>query len=114
MQLKAALAQAWPEEDRATAPDTGAMHRLAQATGGRVHDIDNPPLQAGLFDRDGLQQMVAPAQIWPWLVIAAAIGLPIDVAVRRLVLKRDDSAVTVSRATGPPTTTATGPETASS
>ncbi|MCH2135529.1 MAG: hypothetical protein MK101_02985 [Phycisphaerales bacterium] len=90
IQLRAALAQAWPDEDRASVADTAAMHRLAQATGGRVHALDGDPLEAALFDRTGLDVLVAPSPLWPWLVIAAAILLPIDVAVRRLVLKTQE------------------------
>jgi hypothetical protein len=91
MLLRGASAQAWPDEDRAERADADTLHRLAQSTGGRVHRLDAPPLEAGLFDRDGLSVLLAPSPIWPWLVLAAAILLPIDVAVRRLVVRRDDS-----------------------
>ncbi|MCH2138765.1 MAG: VWA domain-containing protein [Phycisphaerales bacterium] len=90
--VSAASAMAWPDEDRAVAADVRAMERLAEATGGRVHRLDDDPAMAALFSRDGLTAMSAPGPIWPWLVIAAAILLPIDVAVRRLVLSREAQA----------------------
>ena len=100
MFLRSALSQAWPDEDRAEHPDIAALERLAAATGGRVHRLSDTPEAAGLFDRAGLSLLVAPSPIWPWLVIAAAILLPIDVAVRRLVLRRASSSVQVSTPAG--------------
>lgn len=100
MFLRSALAQAWPDEDRAEHADVAALERLAQATGGRVHRLSDQPEDAALFDREGLELLVAPAPIWPWLVIAAAIMLPIDVAVRRLVLRRESTGVQVSTPAG--------------
>lgn len=98
--LRAATAQAWPDEDRARRADAAALHQLAAATGGRVHLLEAPPEASALFSREGLALLTSPAPVWPWLVIAAAILLPIDVAVRRLVLRRDDaSAVAVQRRT---------------
>jgi hypothetical protein len=98
--LRAATAQAWPDEDRARRADAAALHQLAEATGGRVHLLESPPEESALFSRDGLALLTSPAPVWPWLVIAAAILLPIDVAVRRLVLRRDDvAAVAVQRGT---------------
>ena len=89
MLLRGASAQAWPDEDRAERADALALHRLAESTGGRVHRLDAPPAEAGLFDRQGLSILLAPSPLWPWLVLAAALLLPVDVAVRRLVLQRD-------------------------
>jgi hypothetical protein len=65
-----------------------------------VHHLDDVPTAAGLFDRTGLDLLVAPSPMWPWLVIAAALLLPIDVATRRLVLRRETSSVRVSTPTG--------------
>jgi uncharacterized membrane protein len=100
MFLRSAVSQAWPDEDRAQHADVAALERLAKATGGRVHHLDDVPTAAGLFDRTGLDLLVAPSPMWPWLVIAAAILLPIDVATRRLVLRRETSSVRVSTPTG--------------
>ncbi len=100
MFLRSAIAQAWPDEDRAEHADVAALERLAQATGGRVHRLSDQPDRAGLFDRAGLKLLVAPAPIWPWLVIVAAIMLPIDVAIRRLVLRRESTGVQISTPTG--------------
>ena len=107
--LRAATAQAWPDEDRARHANVAALTHVAEATGGRVHTLAAEPHDAALFSREGLDRLTAPATIWPWLVIAAAVLLPIDVAVRRLVLRRSDApGVAVGRGVqrtpvGPPT-----------
>jgi hypothetical protein len=66
--------------------------RLAEATGGYVlrSTSDNRLAFADLFKHD----LKAPAQptqpVWPWLLTLAAVLLPLDIAMRRLVVTRHD------------------------
>ena len=66
--------------------------RLAQATGGYVlrSTSDNQLAFADLFKHD-LKAPTPPTRpIWPWLLTLAALLLPFDIAVRRLVISRHD------------------------
>ena len=64
---------------------------LAAQTGGRVLDTaeGSGPGPAAVFAHD-IEAAPAAQPIWPWLTLAAALLLPLDVAVRRLALTRRD------------------------
>ncbi len=64
---------------------------LAAQTGGRALDTaeGSGPGPAAVFAHD-LEAAPAAQPIWPWLTLAAALLLPLDVAVRRLTLTRRD------------------------
>ena len=64
---------------------------LAAQTGGRALDTaeGSGPGPAAVFAHD-LAAAPAAQPIWPWLTLAAALLLPLDVAVRRLALTRRD------------------------
>ena len=72
-------------EYRSPGSDPAVLIQLIQAAGGRVasqapadiftHDLTSPP---------------SPQSIWTWLILAAAILLPFDIAVRRLALGKHD------------------------
>lgn len=57
--------------------------RLAEATGGRVLET---PEQAF----DGLARASTAVEMWPLLLLLAVLLLPLDVAARRLKIRRDD------------------------
>jgi uncharacterized membrane protein len=61
------------------------LAELANLTGGRSL-LDDP---AGVFARTLTAQPVA-TPIWPWLLLAAMLLLPVDIAVRRLVVTQSD------------------------
>jgi len=71
----------------AAPPNVRALLQLAAVTGGGsvtgayaqvfAHDLPQPPSAA--------------RPIWPWLLLAAVLLLPLDIAVRRLVLTRLDA-----------------------
>ena len=66
------------------------LNALAAATNGR--DLSSlPPDEAGaaIFAHDLASQSTA-RPIWPWLLLAALILLPVDIGVRRLVITRTD------------------------
>jgi Mg-chelatase subunit ChlD len=73
-------------------PGSQLLLRLAQASGGYMlrSTSDNGLAYADLFKHD----LTAPARptqpIWPWLLTLAALLLPFDIAVRRLVVTRHD------------------------
>jgi hypothetical protein len=64
---------------------------LAAQTGGRALDTaeGSGPGPAAVFAHD-LAAAPAAQPIWPWLTLAAALLLPLDVAARRLALTRRD------------------------
>jgi hypothetical protein len=72
-------------EYRETQPNPDLLLRLATITGGKVA----PPNPAAAFEHS-LKASRATRPIAPWLIVLAALLLPIDVAARRLVLTRID------------------------
>ncbi|MDH7602676.1 MAG: hypothetical protein QHI38_11080, partial [Armatimonadota bacterium] len=70
----------YPPEYKDLDPNTTLLQRIASETGGRF----NPPAQS-IF-RQGFQRSTAYTDLWRTLVLAAALLLPLDIAVRRLTL----------------------------
>ena len=73
-------------EYRVLQADPDMLARLALLTGGNVAPAD----PAAAFARAGLTAPRAVRPIWPLLLLAAAVLLPADIAVRRLALTRAD------------------------
>ncbi|MDX1615442.1 MAG: FixH family protein [Candidatus Promineifilaceae bacterium] len=69
--------------------DNQLLVQLAELTGGRLLELDSPPQQTLTRPEDRARTS---QPIWPWLLTLAAILLPLDVAVRRLVITRRDLA----------------------
>ena len=67
------------------------LNALSAQTGGRVLSAsgEGGPGAAAVFDHD-LAAAPARRPLWPWLTLAAALLLPLDVAARRLTLTRRD------------------------
>ncbi len=72
-------------EYRVLQPDPAALLRLAAATGGGPAAAD--PARAFAHD---LPARRAARPVWTWTLLAAALLLPLDIAVRRLALSRYD------------------------
>ncbi|MFZ5818970.1 MAG: VWA domain-containing protein [Chloroflexota bacterium] len=72
-------------EYRRLEPDPDLLLRLAALTGGEATSPD--PARAFSHDM-GASRASRPA--WPWLLALAALLLPFDIAVRRLILTRQD------------------------
>lgn len=72
-------------EYRNVESDPAMLARLAAITGGGL----GPENPAGIFTHD-LPADRATRPIWPWLLALAALLLPFDIAVRRIVLGRYD------------------------
>ncbi|MGE5225033.1 MAG: glutamine amidotransferase, partial [Omnitrophica WOR_2 bacterium] len=68
-----------------TGSNPGALVQIAQVSGGKVASGD--PSQ--VFEHTLVSQK-APQPIWPWLLALAAILLPFDIGVRRLVITRSE------------------------
>ncbi|MCZ7542359.1 MAG: VWA domain-containing protein [Anaerolineae bacterium] len=64
--------------------DPRALERIARLTEGR--QLTNP---GQAFDHN-LVARRAPTPLWPWLLLVAALLLPLDVAARRLIITRTD------------------------
>lgn len=62
-----------------------ALYRITADAGGRMAS-DDP---ADIFEHS-LPSPRMQKPVWPWLLMAAAFLLPIDIAIRRLVLGKDD------------------------
>ncbi len=75
---------AYSPEYRAFAPDPDYLEYITGLADGYL--LSNP---AGAFARN-LRADRASQPVWPWLLLLAAILLPFDIAVRRLVITRAD------------------------
>ena len=90
------FAVAYPPDFADTEPDEALLRRLARETGGRV--LEGPE---GVFELPA-RLPTTHHDIWAALLWAAALLLPLDVAVRRLIITREDLApfVALVRAVG--------------
>ncbi len=68
-------------------PNLNLLRRLAESGGGKVLDLDNPADSAFLHDRTKTLQ---PRDLWETLVMLCLLLFPLDVAVRRIQLDRDE------------------------
>ena len=68
-------------------PNLNLLRRLAESGGGRVLDLENPADSAFLHDR---QKTFQPRDLWEWLLKFCVLMFPLDVAVRRIQLDRDE------------------------
>ncbi len=75
-----------PEFDTADA-NLGMLRRLAEAGGGKMIDGRNP--DENPFRR-GRQRTFQPWDLWEWLLKAAVILFPVDVAIRRVQIDLDE------------------------
>ncbi len=72
-------------EYRNTSPNPDLLARISALTDGKIASAD----PAEVFTHD-LKASRASRPAWPWLLALAALLLPFDVAIRRLVLTRQD------------------------
>jgi Ca-activated chloride channel family protein len=71
----------YPAELRPTPGSPALLYELARLTGGRLM---TSPQEAFVATRDS--KATHPYPIWPWLLLAAALLLPIEIAARRGIL----------------------------
>jgi len=69
--------------------DPGLLQSVAEATGGRQLSPENGEESARAFEHN-LPVNQASRPIWPWLIGLAVFLLPLDIAIRRLVITRRD------------------------
>jgi Ca-activated chloride channel family protein len=74
-------------EFSASEPNLNLLHRLAESGGGKVLDPENPVDNTFLHDR---QKTFQPRDLWEWLLKMAVLLFPLDVAVRRIQLEREE------------------------
>jgi hypothetical protein len=87
-------------EYRQLQADDEKMLQIAEQTGGRDLTDLSPVESAGIVLEHDLPITRAALPIWPWLIAASTLLLPIDIAVRRLVFTRQDVARAWSAITG--------------
>ncbi len=68
-------------------PNLNLLHRLAEAGGGKILDPENPADNTFLHDR---QKTFQPRDLWEWLLKLSVLLFPLDVAIRRIQLDRDE------------------------
>jgi outer membrane biosynthesis protein TonB len=73
--------QAYPAEYRDLTHDAALLHRLAETTRGAALTLDHPPEQVFAGPRTGRASF---RPLAPYLLVAAAVLLLLEVAVRRL------------------------------
>jgi len=74
-------------EFNASEPNLNLLRRLAESGGGRVLDRENPADSTFLHDREKTFQ---PRDLWEWLLKFGVLLFPLDAAVRRIQLDRDE------------------------
>ena len=74
-------------EFNASEPNYNLLRRLAESGGGKLLEMDNPADNAFLHDR---QKTFQPRDLWEWLLKLCVLLFPLDVAVRRIQLDRDE------------------------
>ncbi|MDB6065686.1 MAG: putative rane protein [Pedosphaera sp.] len=74
-------------EFNSTEPNLNLLRRLAESGGGRILDPDNAADNSFLHDR---QKTFQPRDLWDWLLRLGVLLFPLDVAVRRIQLDRDE------------------------
>jgi uncharacterized membrane protein len=74
-------------EFNASEPNVNLLQRLAESGGGKVLNPANPTDNPFLHDRHKTFQ---PRDLWEWLLKFAVILFPLDVAVRRIQLEREE------------------------
>src|SRR6267142_2588511 len=74
-------------EFNATEPNLNLLQRIAEAGGGKVLDLNNPTEDPFRHDRVKTFQ---PRDLWEWLLRFAILLFPLDVAVRRIQLDREE------------------------
>ena len=77
----ASLVISYPPEFKQVQPDRALAERIARAGGGRL----SPPPD-GIFKHD-VRGQANPTDVWQLLILIAALLLPFDVAVRRLMVE---------------------------
>jgi Mg-chelatase subunit ChlD len=68
-------------------PNETLLRELTKATGGRLGITPRQAFDSNL--KGGLRRV----EIWKWLALVAALLLPVDVALRRVILTREDVAL---------------------
>ncbi len=68
-------------------PNLNLLRRLAESGGGKLLDLDTPADSAFLHDRGKTYQ---PRDLWEWLLKLGLLLFPVDVAVRRIQLDREE------------------------
>jgi hypothetical protein len=68
-------------------PDLNLLRRLAETGGGRILKPSNPADNPFTHDR---QKTFQPRDLWEWLLKLAVLLFPVDVAVRRIQLDREE------------------------
>lgn len=68
-------------------PNMNLLTRIAETTGGRVLDLNNPAENPFLHDRVKTRQ---PRDLWEWMLRLAILLFPIDVGLRRIQLDREE------------------------
>ncbi len=74
-------------EFNASEPNLNLLERLAESGGGKVLDPDNPTDNTFLHDR---QKTYQARDLWEWLLRLGVLLFPLDVAVRRIQLEREE------------------------
>jgi uncharacterized membrane protein len=72
-------------EFNSTEPNLNLLQRLAESTGGKMLDLNNPADNPYSHDRNKTFQ---PRDLWEWLLRAAILLFPLDVGIRRIQLDR--------------------------
>jgi uncharacterized membrane protein len=88
-QMTLGLVVPYSPEYRFNGTDEGLLKQLARLTGGNKLDTDQ---LSSVFDRTGLISTENAKEIWLPFLIVVALLFPIDVAIRRLTLKKRDFA----------------------
>jgi uncharacterized membrane protein len=97
--VQAAVSVPYPREFRSVMHDAAKLERVAEITGGRIIEAEDPR-DIDLFYARNVTIPLAPKEIWDVLAIIAASLLVIDVAARRLAVDPKRLAAAAGKAVG--------------
>lgn len=82
--VQGAVSVPYAKEFRSVSDNTALLRTIADRTGGRVIELDQPIESIDVFEKKDLEVPLAPKRVWDLLAIIAAGLFLFDVAVRRL------------------------------
>ena len=96
--VQGAVSLPYAKEFQLTRDNTALLRTIADRTGGRIIELDDPPESVDLFERIDLEIPLAPKRVWDLLAIIAASLFLLDVAIRRLTFDARSARSAASRA----------------
>jgi uncharacterized membrane protein/Mg-chelatase subunit ChlD len=100
--IQGAVSVPYAKEFKLIRDNTALLRTIADRTGGRIIELDDPPESVDLFEKIDLEIPLASKRVWDLLAIIAASIFLLDVALRRLSFDARSARSVASRAVSRP------------